>query len=317
MQCVSLSFSSVTAVLILSQLAAQQHELTLTRHYEGLLLARESQSFTNDLTLTTNTSQSLHRLAKNLRALLRTMTGEDAESPDPMPNSSNQKVDGIAENSDIEPDFKALLEELDLESSNEQEDWTLERECEIARLEKENDELRRLLKIDAPSLEANGITVDEASVARYGSHVMLANRRRSGSGSGSGSGSRSGSIGVSDRGTGSGIGMGIGISIGMGGEGYPQRSAAPGFMMDGSGSGNSHQQQQHQQQQQLGGGAPLQRALELNPGMRMQGRRAQMFPRGGAGGRGANPGSHLWSQQQPPPPMPERPWQSSNLDLSR
>jgi hypothetical protein len=29
-----------------------------------------------------------------------------------------------------------------------------------------------------------------------------------------------------------------------------------------------------------------------------------------------NSGSHLWSQP-PPPPMPDRPWQGSSLDLSR
>jgi hypothetical protein len=311
--------STVTTVLSLFKLAAQRHELTLTRHYEGLLLARESQSLTNDLTLTTNTSQSLHRLSKNLRALLRTMAGEEPEDVDLSPDSSNQKEDGEAENAPDEPDFDALIQALESEGSGERDDWALERECEIARLEKENEELRRMLEIDASSLEANGIKVDEDSVARYGAHPLLPNRKRSGSGSGSGS------VGGTDRGVGSGMGVGIGMGMGinMGGEGYSQRSvAAPGFVL-GDGNGNGHQQQQQQQQQQsqqLGGGAPLQRAMELAPGMRMQGRRAPMFPRGGGGGRGINPSSHLWSQQQQPPlpPMLERPWQqSSSLDLNR
>jgi hypothetical protein len=306
-------------MLNLFQLAAQQHELTLTRHYEGLLLARESQSLTNDLTLTTNTSQALHRLSKHLCALLRTMAGEDPEDPELSSNLPNQNEDDEAPNTDSEPDFKALIQALDPEGFGDRNDWAIEREWEIGRLEKENEELRRLLGIDASSLEAIGIKVDEESVAQYGSRLMLVNRKRSGSGTGSASGSVGGS---GDRGVGSGMGMGMsmgmGMGINMGGEVFPQRSAASGFMMgDGNGNGLQQQPQQQQQQQQLGGGAPLQRAMELAPGMRMQGRRAPMFPRGGGGGRGGNPGSHLWSQQQPPP-MPERPWQQgSSLDLNR
>jgi hypothetical protein len=233
------------------------------------------------------------------------MAGEDVGDPEPSSSSPNQDEAGEVENTtEGEPDFQALIQALDPDESDDRDDWALERECEIARLEKENEELRRLLKIDPSSLEANGIKVDEESVARYGSHLMMANRKRSGSGTGSASGSG---------------GMGINIS----GEGFPQRSAAaPGFMIgDGNGNGNGNgnqqqpQQQQQQQQQQLGGGAPLQRAMELVPGMRIQGRRAAMFPRGG-GGRGGNSGPHLWLQQHPPPPMPERPWQQgSNLDL--
>jgi len=151
--------------------------------------------------------------------------------------------------------------------------------------------------------------VDKEAAARYGSHLILANRKRSGSGSGTGSASGS-VVGGSSNGDRGSNGMGMGIGINMGAEGFPQRSASS-FMV-----GESFQPQQ--QQQQLGGGAPLQRAMELAPGMRMQGRRVPMFPRGGGGGRGGgNPGSHLWSQQQPPP-MPDRPWQQgSTLDLHR
>jgi hypothetical protein len=297
-------FTSQLRQLTSFQVAAQQHELTLTRHYEGLLLARESQSLTNDLALTTNTSQALHRLSKNLSALLRNMAGEEPDDAGLLSNSQNQIEGDEAENNNIEPDFKTLIQALDHDGSDERDDWALERECEIVRLEKENEELRRQLGIDESSLEANGLQVDKEAAARYGSHLMLANRKRSGSGTGSASGSVVGSSGNGDRGMGSGMGMGIN----MGGEGFPQRSAASGFMI-----GDGFQQPQ---QQQLGGGAPLQRAMELAPGMRMQGRRVPMFPRGGGGGRGVNPGSHLWSQQ--PPPMPERPWQQgSSLDLNR
>ena len=235
------------------------------------------------------------------------MAGEVRDDSELQPNSLNQNEDE-AGNTDIEPDLQALIQALHPEGSDERDDWALERECEISRLEKENEELRRVLGIDASSLEANGIDVDKESVARYGSHLMLANRKGSESGTGSANGSVVSNGSGPDRGLGGGMGMGMGIN--MGGEVFPQRS---GFMMgEGNVLGGGHQQQS----QQLGGGVPLQRAMELAPGMRVQARRAPMFPRGGGGGRGMNPGTHLWSQQ--PPPMPERPWQQgSGLDLSR
>lgn len=274
-------------------------------------MARESQSLTNDLALTTNTSQALHRLSKNLRALLRNMAGEPDDQDLP---SNSQPEDAESENTNIEPDFKALIQALNLDVLDERDDWALERECEIARLEEENEELRRQLGIDESSLEENGIKVDKEAAAQYGSHLIFGNRKRSGSGTGSASGSVIGGSSNGDRGS-NGIGMGMGINLTA--EGFPQRSAVSSFMV---GESFQPQQQHHQQQQQqqLGGGAPLQRAMELAPGMRMQGRRVPMFPRGGGGGRGGgNPGSHLWSQQQPPP-MPDRPWQQgSTLDLNR
>ena len=89
-------FISYPMTRIVLQLAAQQHELTLTRHYEALLLSRDTQNLDEGLLSNTMLSESLQRLAFFLRGLL------------------------------------------------ESEDWALERECEISRLEKENEELRRL-----------------------------------------------------------------------------------------------------------------------------------------------------------------------------
>jgi hypothetical protein len=119
----SLFYHTTAAALTLaSQLAAQQHELTLTRHYEGLLLARESQGLTNDLTLTTNTSQALHRLSKNLRGLLRTMAGEYPDVLDDQSSSKDQHEEGELESTDVEPDFKALIEALAQENIEERDD---------------------------------------------------------------------------------------------------------------------------------------------------------------------------------------------------
>ncbi|KIP11728.1 hypothetical protein PHLGIDRAFT_124628 [Phlebiopsis gigantea 11061_1 CR5-6] len=124
-------------------LAAQQHELTLTKHYEQLLLSRESASMQADLTSNVNVSSSLQRLSENLHALLHSMAGEE-------PNADGHPLT-VSES-------QGLLDRL-LDS---REDWALEREAEIARLERENDELRRLLGTDAATAAAHGWLADEA-----------------------------------------------------------------------------------------------------------------------------------------------------------
>ncbi|KAG9314007.1 hypothetical protein JVU11DRAFT_4785 [Chiua virens] len=129
-------------------LAAQQHELTLTRHYEGLLLACDSQNQYNDLAAETQTAISLQRLAQNLRALCRSMIGDD---PDP--------ADDTSEDPDV--DIQSLIDTLAENSDSDfHPDWALERESEITGLEKENEELRKMLGIDPASLAEKGVTLD-------------------------------------------------------------------------------------------------------------------------------------------------------------
>ncbi|TDL26397.1 hypothetical protein BD410DRAFT_741712 [Rickenella mellea] len=120
-------------------LAAQQHELTLTRHYETLLLSRETTAMTSDLSANSNVSASLQRLSQNLRLLLRSIGGEDAEPPE-------------GEEEKVPTDDEA--------SSEIRDDWALERECEISRLEAENEELRRMLGIDVVTAREHGIAED-------------------------------------------------------------------------------------------------------------------------------------------------------------
>lgn len=194
------------------------------------------------------------------------------------------------------------------------EDWALERECEIHRLERENDELRRSLGIDPDSIAASGIDM-EAEIARMDAprHPELSERRRNGH-SQQGSGDR-----------------------------WEPR---PSYW-DGNGNGGGNGGQQHQAFQPpppppppntITGGAPLQRAMDLPGGMRMmQGRRSGIFGGGqqprGLVIRGASSVSipvppptsslSLWSNQPAspaPPTMPERPWQSASgasLDANR
>ncbi|EMD42331.1 hypothetical protein CERSUDRAFT_90948 [Gelatoporia subvermispora B] len=127
-------------------LAAQQHELTLTRHYEALLRAQETATLESDLSSNTATSQSLQRLSESLRALLRSLSGEDPSSPHAPPTPPSGPSPALA----------PLLDPAG------PSDWALEREAEIARLEAENEGLRRLLGIDSGAAEANGWLADEA-----------------------------------------------------------------------------------------------------------------------------------------------------------
>ncbi|KAH8119800.1 hypothetical protein DFH11DRAFT_1685296 [Phellopilus nigrolimitatus] len=106
-------------------LAAQQHEFTITRHYEMLMLSRETNSMNPELSNNTHVNASLQRLSQNLRMLLRSLGGEDMESPSNKESGSLEEFSGF----------------LDDES---REDWAVEREREITRLDAENAELRRI-----------------------------------------------------------------------------------------------------------------------------------------------------------------------------
>ncbi|PSS29710.1 hypothetical protein PHLCEN_2v2858 [Hermanssonia centrifuga] len=135
-----------------SQMAAQQHELTLTRHYENLLLARESSSMQEDLSNNTTIADSLQRLSESLHALLHSMAGEEP------PNHQNEG--GIEE-------AERLLDSL----LDNREDWATERESEIARLEQENEQLREMLGIDKATAKTQGWLEDEARELTYTPYV--------------------------------------------------------------------------------------------------------------------------------------------------
>ncbi|KAJ7600952.1 hypothetical protein C8J56DRAFT_911685, partial [Mycena floridula] len=99
----------------------QERELTLIREYESKLLAREEQNVTQELSANVEASGSLTRLSELLRQTLHSLSGEDIEPPNAGPLSN---------------------EEPWTESNGSE--YALEREIELARLEKENEELRRL-----------------------------------------------------------------------------------------------------------------------------------------------------------------------------
>ncbi|KAF8908949.1 hypothetical protein CPB84DRAFT_1864427 [Gymnopilus junonius] len=107
----------------------QERELSLIRDYEAKLLAREEENAQKELDASTAISNSLVRLSHLLRHVLRTQNGEASEAS---PTQS--------------------------ESEEEREPWAtvaapdhaLERDIELARLEKENEELRRLVGLLPP-----------------------------------------------------------------------------------------------------------------------------------------------------------------------
>ncbi|KAK0208957.1 hypothetical protein DFS33DRAFT_1306566 [Desarmillaria ectypa] len=289
-------------------LAAQQHELTLTRHYEGLLMARENQTLSADLSSSTNMARSLERLSHNLRNLLRSMAGEnpDAEPRHLLSQSEAEYEDGSSDLLIDPVELQSLLDALDEHASytnaSGREDWAIERECEISRLERENRELRKMLGIDPSSIAETGIDV-EAEIERMERrrHPELSQRQR---------------------------------TVGHG------REDSGDVWWPTNGASQQPQPYQVSTTPQPGQtndvGTRLQRALDF-PGVRTgtQGRRPGMFGttgqrgglgRGAIGGAGAGPApppQSLWSNQPPspaPPVMSDRIWPSqggSTLDLSR
>jgi hypothetical protein len=103
---------------LIFQRDVQEHELSLVREYEEKLLTREEATATQELAHSLAISQSFARLSNSMRSYTRAFGGEEKMLPEGTDG-------GTAE-------------------------WALSREIELARLEKENDMLRRMLGVPAP-----------------------------------------------------------------------------------------------------------------------------------------------------------------------
>ncbi|KAF9075053.1 hypothetical protein BDP27DRAFT_1316405 [Rhodocollybia butyracea] len=317
-------------------LAAQQHESTLTRHYEALILARETQDLSSDLVSTANMTHSLQRISRYLRDLLLSMAGE------PVNSDPDSEYEGFVDPAELSTLLDALAGPSGASSDDEDQkdtphypelefraDWALEREYEIARLEKENEELRKVLGIDPESIAASGVDV-EAEIRRMdrGRHPELKQRRREAAGH------MSTDSGEWDR---------------------SFNNNTPVYMWDASkvpGNPGNQLPPQYTPEVSISGGAPLQRSMELpilrtaaqgaagprglGPGpQRLQLQQQQQQPRGtwlSSAGRGGPP-SHpstwtTWTPQpispQPHSPSPQtindRPWPiqaGSGMDMGR
>lgn len=132
---------------------AQLKEMQITRYYEQLLAAKEDLYAKRRLTSETNQSETLAKVSNLLRKALRSSNGERVSEEEDGKTGEGRGYNAIAP----------------------AEDWALEREIELSRLEKENAELRLLLR-----LAQNEAGEDEESrhisAARY-AHIPLQRHR--------------------------------------------------------------------------------------------------------------------------------------------
>ncbi|GLB38262.1 hypothetical protein LshimejAT787_0501270 [Lyophyllum shimeji] len=112
----------------------QERELSLIREYETKLLARQEEHVAQDLANSTAISESLVRISHLLRHVLRSLGGEDTDTP-----TSTTDEEEIREPW----------------SSTAASDHALEREIELARLQRENEELKRMAGFVAVSQPSN------------------------------------------------------------------------------------------------------------------------------------------------------------------
>ena len=216
--------------------------MTITKHYENLLQAQQTASTETEMAINSHVGLSLHRLTQCLRLLLRSMGGEDIENE--QPGDDGRPLEDLG---------SFLFDE-------EREDWALEREVEISRLEKENEELRRMLGVDDENARRLGWCEEEAQVHRPVLSelraLQMANLQESWAQS-------------------------------------PPQGAGPSLVPSHIPPQQQQQQAQPQQQQQQQN-IPLQRTVNFQPGMRAMGtvRRPSILR-----GRGAAP---YWGAPAPP-----------------
>jgi len=130
----------------------QERELSLVKEYETKLLEMEEENAKRELAASTAISESLSKMSHLLRQCLRGQGGEELREFNGG-RRKKRKVEGSAEQGEAEGILDELeeLEEFVHErepwttSDATQTEWALEREIELARLEKENEELRRML----------------------------------------------------------------------------------------------------------------------------------------------------------------------------
>ncbi|KAH9846358.1 hypothetical protein C2E23DRAFT_890928 [Lenzites betulinus] len=163
----------------------QHRELAIMRQYESVIIERETEAVKASLSVNNARSESLVRISRLLRIILRKMGGEDIQAyeayalaqaraarsaqsreassssvagpssppqqglaePTSIQDAESQREDHTFEEEYISPSgFDSLLaDEEDSERRVAVAAWSLEREIELARLERENEELRILV----------------------------------------------------------------------------------------------------------------------------------------------------------------------------
>jgi len=134
----------------------QQRELAIIREYENRLLLRETEELVKSLSTSSTMSTSLARIGTLLRSLTRSLGGEDVDS-NPFLEFEAQTAESsssVAGSSSLSVSLPSAMNSLELSDEVADDDksrqlaaaeWALERECELARLERENEHLKQLL----------------------------------------------------------------------------------------------------------------------------------------------------------------------------
>lgn len=132
----------------------QQRELAIIREYETKILIRETEELVKLLESTTSQSSSLTTLGVTLRMMMRSLQGEEPEYlPEDFDADGSASKDPTHIASSLSLNLPSGVNSLELNETEvaqkEKElaaaEWALERECELARLERENEHLRHLL----------------------------------------------------------------------------------------------------------------------------------------------------------------------------
>ncbi|KAI6030537.1 hypothetical protein F5J12DRAFT_801154 [Pisolithus orientalis] len=136
----------------------QEHELAFIRDYESKLLKKESENLLRALTTSTSESVSLARMSRALRKLMRLLNGEDALSS----ASGSPSPDGASSPANEAFEF----------DEGRKDDRALEQEIELARLQKENIVLRRMLNLQLPESEYRGSGVESIGTVDLHRHLV-------------------------------------------------------------------------------------------------------------------------------------------------
>ena len=128
--------------------------MAIIREYETKLLIRETEELMKLLETTSSQSSSLTTLGVTLRMMIRSLQGEDPEYlPEDFDPDGSASKDPTHIASSLSLNLPSGVNSLELNETEvaqkERElaaaEWALERECELARLERENEHLRNLL----------------------------------------------------------------------------------------------------------------------------------------------------------------------------
>ncbi|KAI0726235.1 hypothetical protein C8Q72DRAFT_784086 [Fomitopsis betulina] len=118
----------------------QQRELALLREYETAIVQQETETLSAALIANSSRSESLARLGRLLRAVMRKLNGEDFAGCE-----TAMAVEEVT-SEPLQDEFQDDGDPDTLQRRVAAAEWSLERESELARLERENEELRMLLR---------------------------------------------------------------------------------------------------------------------------------------------------------------------------